>query len=121
MGTAEIYQQLDQFVEIEDSLAVEHERKNSSEIILFVKMNEEHSLTNKIKKSIFQKIEQNVSRWHVPRKIIEVDDIPYTFNMKKVEVAVKKVIHDQPVVNQDSIMNPESLECFRNLKELKNQ
>ncbi|MEJ2657407.1 MAG: hypothetical protein P8012_09450, partial [Desulfobacterales bacterium] len=55
---------------------------------------------------------------HVPAVIIPVPDIPYTHNMKKVELAVKKVIHNQPVLNKDSLKNPESLDYFTDLKEL---
>jgi acetoacetyl-CoA synthetase len=47
-----------------------------------------------------------------------VDDIPYTINMKKVELAVKKVIHNELVLNIDALANPQSLELYRNLKEL---
>jgi acetoacetyl-CoA synthetase len=39
--------------------------------------------------------------------------------MKKVELAVKKVIHNQPVLNKDSLKNPEVLDYFANRKELK--
>ncbi|MBW2196902.1 MAG: hypothetical protein JRF58_03390, partial [Deltaproteobacteria bacterium] len=44
--------------------------------------------------------------------------IPYTHNMKKVELAVKKVIHNQPVLNKDSLSNPEALDYYADLKEL---
>jgi acetoacetyl-CoA synthetase len=54
----------------------------------------------------------------VPAVIVSVPDIPYTHNMKKVELAVNKVIHNQPVLNKDSLKNPESLDYFANLKEL---
>ncbi len=51
-------------------------------------------------------------------KIIAVLDVPYTRNMKKVELAVRKVIHAQEVKNKDALKNPESLDYFANLKEL---
>jgi acetoacetyl-CoA synthetase len=54
----------------------------------------------------------------VPAKIIAVPDIPYTLNMKKVELAVRKVIHGQEVKNVDALRNPESLEAFARLKEI---
>jgi hypothetical protein len=44
---------------------------------------------------------------------------PYTINMKKVEIAVMKIIHGQPVLNRDALKNPESLDLFRNIPELK--
>jgi acetoacetyl-CoA synthetase len=44
--------------------------------------------------------------------------IPYTLNMKKVELAVRKVIHNQPVKNKDALRNPEALDAYSGLKEL---
>jgi acetoacetyl-CoA synthetase len=38
--------------------------------------------------------------------------------MKKVELDVWNVIHNQPVVNLDALANPKSLELYKNLKEL---
>jgi acetoacetyl-CoA synthetase len=55
----------------------------------------------------------------VPAKIIEVPDIPYTLNMKKVESAVTNIISGRPVVNRDALMNPQSLDYFEDLEELK--
>ncbi|MBU2578218.1 hypothetical protein KKA69_05345, partial [Patescibacteria group bacterium] len=55
---------------------------------------------------------------HVPAKILAVPDIPYTLNMKKVEIAVRKVIHNQPVRNRDALRNPEVLDFYAGLTEL---
>jgi acetoacetyl-CoA synthetase len=54
----------------------------------------------------------------VPAKIISVPAIPYTLNMKKVELAVKKVIQGQPVLNKDALSNPEVLDFYENIEEL---
>jgi acetoacetyl-CoA synthetase len=59
-----------------------------------------------------------VSPRHVPARIIAVGDIPYTINMKKVELAVRNVIHHEPVKNRDALANPEALELYRDLPEL---
>jgi len=75
-------------------------------------LNEE--LINKIKTTI----RTSASPRHVPAKILTVKDIPYTHNMKKVELAVKKAVHNQPVLNKDSLKNPEALKYFENRKEL---
>ena len=55
---------------------------------------------------------------HVPAKIIAVPGIPYTLNMKKVEMAVKKVIDGEPVLNKDALGNPEVLDFYAGVKEL---
>ena len=70
---------------------------------------------NKIK----QTIRTNASPRHVPAKIISVPAVPYTLNMKKVELAVKKVIQGQKVLNKDALSNPEVLDYYENIEELK--
>jgi acetoacetyl-CoA synthetase len=118
IGTAEIYRQVEQLEEIEDSLVIGQDWKNDVRVILFVKMMSGRGLTEALKQKIRQVIRANASPRHVPAKIIEVPAIPYTLNMKKVELAVKKVIQNQPVKNKDALSNPQVLDYFANLKEL---
>ena len=54
----------------------------------------------------------------MPAKVIQVQEIPYTINMKKVELAVRSVIHGEEVTNRDALANPEALELYRDLAEL---
>jgi len=82
-------------------------------------MAEGYELTDDIVKKIKSTIRTNASPRHVPALILPVPDIPYTHNMKKVELAVKKVIHNQSVLNKDALRNPEVLDCFANIKALK--
>jgi acetoacetyl-CoA synthetase len=119
IGTAEIYRQVEAIPEIEDSLVVGQEWKNDVRVVLFVKMAEGQELTEDLKKSIKTTLRANASPRHVPAKIIAVPDIPYTLNMKKVELAVKKVIQGQAVLNKDALRNPESLDFYENIKALK--
>ncbi|MBU0769181.1 MAG: acetoacetate--CoA ligase, partial [Proteobacteria bacterium] len=118
IGTAEIYRQVDQLKEIEDSIVVGQNWKKDVRIILFVKMTEGYELTDGLKDTIKKTIRTNASPRHVPAKILAVPDIPYTHNMKKVELAVKKTIHNQPVLNKDAMRNPEALDDYAGLKEL---
>jgi acetoacetyl-CoA synthetase len=118
IGTAEIYRQVEAIPEIEDSLVVGQEWKNDVRVILFVKMGEGKELTDDLQKRIKTTLRTNASPRHVPAKIITVPAIPYTLNMKKVELAVKKVIQGQAVLNKDALSNPESLDYFENIKEL---
>ncbi len=119
IGTAEIYRQIEQIEEIEDSVVVGRNRDNDVRVILFVKMAKGYELTEELIRKIKMTIRASASPRHVPAKILTVLDIPYTHNMKKVELAVKKVIHNQPVLNKDSLKNPEVLDYFANRKELK--
>lgn len=118
IGTAEIYRQMDQIEEIEDSVVVSQNWKNDVRVILFVKMAEGYELSENLKNEIKNTIRTNASPRHVPAKILAVKDVPYTLNMKKVEIAVRKVIHNQPVLNKDALKNPEALDYYANLKEL---
>jgi acetoacetyl-CoA synthetase len=118
IGTAEIYRQVEGMDEIEDSLVVGQDWKGDVRVILFVKMAEGHALTDDLKNRIRTTLRQNASPRHVPAKIIETPAVPYTLNMKKVELAVKKVIDGKPVLNKDALSNPEALDFYENLKEL---
>jgi acetoacetyl-CoA synthetase len=118
IGTAEIYRQLEQMEEIADSVVVGQDWKNDVRVILFVKLVEDVELTDELKEKIRHTIRTNASPRHVPAKIISVPDVPYTLNMKKVELAVKKMIQGQEVLNKDALSNPEALDYYADIKEL---
>jgi acetoacetyl-CoA synthetase len=54
----------------------------------------------------------------VPEKIVAVADIPRTISGKISELAVRAVVHGQPVENRDALANPQALELYRGLAEL---
>ncbi|MEM3627430.1 MAG: acetoacetate--CoA ligase [Candidatus Bathyarchaeia archaeon] len=115
IGTAEIYNVVEKLPEIADSLVVGQNWKGDQRIILFVKLSHGHSLTEELKNKIRKALRENASPRHVPALIMEAPDIPYTFNMKKVEVAVTNIINGKPVLNRDSIINAESLNYFEKI------
>ncbi|MBF0201821.1 MAG: acetoacetate--CoA ligase [Desulfamplus sp.] len=115
IGTAEIYRRLEQMDDIADSVVVGQNWNNDVRVILFVTMPPGKTLTDEIRDKIKKDLQTHASPRHVPAKIIQVPDIPYTLNMKKVELAVKKMIHGQEVKNRDALKNPESLDFFKNL------
>ena len=119
IGTAEIYRRLDAMEELEDSVVVGQSWKNDVRVILFVKIAQGFELTEELEKKIRNDIRANASPRHVPAKIIETPDVPYTLNMKKVELAVKKMIEGKEVKNKDALKNPEALDFFANLEALK--
>jgi acetoacetyl-CoA synthetase len=118
IGTAEIYRLVEQVEEVEDSVVVGQNWNNDVRVVLFVKLAQGCQLTDDIRNKILRTIRENASPRHVPRKIISVPAIPYTLNMKKVELAVKKMIEGQPVLNRDALSNPDVLDFYKNLKEL---
>ncbi|MBF0113384.1 MAG: acetoacetate--CoA ligase [Desulfamplus sp.] len=119
IGTAEIYRRIEQMEEISDSVVVGQEWNNDVRVILFVTMASGFELTEQLKDKIRNDIRKNASPRHVPAKIVQVPDIPYTLNMKKVELAVKNMIHGKEVKNKDALKNPEALDFFANIEELK--
>ena len=92
--------------------------KDDVRVILFVKLAPGHELTEALKAKIKQTIRTNASPRHVPAKILSTPEIPYTLNMKKVELAVKKIIEGRAVLNRDALGNPDALDYYANLKEL---
>ncbi|MGD8958999.1 MAG: acetoacetate--CoA ligase [Desulfobacteraceae bacterium] len=118
IGTAEIYRQVEQLEEIEDSVVVGQPWKGDVRVVLFVKLMPGFELTEDLKKRICKTIRENASPRHVPSKIITVPAVPYTLNMKKVELAVRKVIQGQEVKNKDALSNPEVLDFYADIKEL---
>ena len=70
-------------------------------------------------KSIKLKIRKNCSPKHVPSLVVKVPAIPRTKSGKIVELAVKKIIHGETINNKEAIANPEALEYFKNLPQLK--
>jgi acetoacetyl-CoA synthetase len=57
-------------------------------------------------------LRKEASPRHVPALIIEAPDIPYTFNMKKVESAISNMINGRPITNRDALVNPETLDFY---------
>ncbi len=119
IGTAEIYRQVEQIAEIEDSIVIGQDWKNDVRVLLFVKLKPGFDLDAALKEKIRAIIRTQASPRHVPAKIIAVPGIPYTLNMKKVELAVRKAIAGQPVGNRDALMNPEVLDFYASIAELK--
>ena len=115
IGTAEIYSVVENMEEVADSVIVGQEYHGDERVILFVKLNEGFTLNDDLEKKIRKNIRSACSPRHVPAVIKQVNDVPYTLNGKKVEVAVKKIIHGQDVLNRDALKNPESLEQFRGI------
>lgn len=121
IGTAEIYRQLEQMDEIADSVVVGQNWQSNIRVILFVVMAEGIELTDAIKTKIKQTLRTNASPRHVPAKIVAVPDVPYTLNMKKVELAVRDIIHNRAVHNKEALSNPEALDHYADIPELQEE
>ncbi len=119
IGTAEIYRVVENMVEIEDSLVVGQDWDNDVRVIIFLKMKDGYELDDELIAKVRGTIRSSTTPRHVPAKVIQIADIPYTINGKKVELAVRKAIHGKEVKNKDALGNPEAVDLYRDLPELK--
>jgi acetoacetyl-CoA synthetase len=119
IGTAEIYNVVEQLPEIADSLVIGQKFEGDIRIIMFVLLNEGYELTEELRDKIKNKIREKTSPRHVPKLIFQTppDGIPYTFSNKKVEIAVTKIIHGMEVANRGALRNPESLDFYMEMKD----
>ncbi len=113
IGTAEIYRVVEAMEEITDSLVIGQNWRNDVRIILFVVLQPNHVLKDKLVEKIKDTIRQNATPRHVPARIVQVSDIPRTISGKKVELAVTRIIHNEKVENRDALANPDSLDQFK--------
>lgn len=124
IGTAEIYRQVEQLPEVVESLVIGQEwppgKYDDVRVVLFVRLAEGVALDEALIKRIKEQIRANTTPRHVPAKVVAVPDIPRTKSGKIVELAVRNVVHGQPVKNIESLANPESLDRFRDRVELRN-
>lgn len=119
IGTAEIYRQVEQMPEVLESLVVGQDWQGDVRVILFLILKKGFALTPELMDKIKQQIRTQASPRHVPAKMIQVPDIPRTKSGKIVEVAVREIIHGRPILNRSALANPEALELYENLAELK--
>jgi acetoacetyl-CoA synthetase len=119
IGTSELYRQVEAIPEVLESLVVGQEWQGDVRIVLFVRLREGNGLTEELAGRIRRRIREFASPHHVPKKILQVADIPRTISGKITELAVRDVIHGRPVHNRDALANPAALDLFRELPELR--
>uniref|UniRef100_A0A8C0Y383 Acetoacetyl-CoA synthetase n=1 Tax=Cyprinus carpio carpio TaxID=630221 RepID=A0A8C0Y383_CYPCA len=120
-GSSEIYNIVEAFEEVSDSLCVPQYSSDGEErVILFLKMGPNKSFSQELVGKIRRAIRVALSARHIPALILETKDIPYTISGKKVEVAVKQVIGGKDVTQRGAFSNPDSLDLYKNLPELQN-
>ena len=119
IGTAEIYRQVEQLDEVIESLAVGQRWDNDERIVLFVRLRDGLVLDDALREKIRAQIRTGASPRHVPARIVQVPDIPRTKSGKITELAVRDVIHGREVKNREALANPEALDYFRDLPELR--
>ena len=120
LGTSEIYSVVEKFIEIKESLVIGQNWNNDIRIVLFIVLKNKNMFSEKLKKRIKSQIYKLLSPRHVPKKIIQVTDIPRTKNGKIVELAVKNIVEGNEIKNIQALANPNVLNEFKKIEELKN-
>jgi acetoacetyl-CoA synthetase len=118
IGTAEIYRQVEQLEQVVESIAIGQQWQDDVRVVLFVILQTGLVLDSDLEQLIRQQIRSHTTPRHVPAKILQVTDIPRTISGKIVELAVRKVIHNEVVKNTDALKNPEALDLYKNLPSL---
>jgi len=122
IGTAEIYREVEKLSEVVESLAIGQRwpagEMSDVRVVLFVRLRAGLVLDEALIAKIKQTIRGSATPRHVPAMILQVPDIPRTKSGKLVELAVRNVVHGEPVKNIEALANPEALEYFRNRPEL---
>ena len=118
IGTSEIYRQAERLPQVVESLVIGQQWQGDVRVVLFVRLQDGVRLDEDLRQTIRNEIRANTTPRHVPAKIIEVSDIPRTKSGKIVELAVRKIVHGEPVLNREALANPQALDLFSDLPDL---
>jgi acetoacetyl-CoA synthetase len=118
IGTAEIYRQVEQLEEVQESIVIGQDWQHDVRVVLFVVLKPGLTLDGALAERIKRQIRIGASPRHVPAKLVQVADIPRTKSGKITELAVRDVVHGREVKNKEALANPEALDLYRNLAEL---
>uniref|UniRef100_A0AC35U8D0 Acetoacetyl-CoA synthetase n=1 Tax=Rhabditophanes sp. KR3021 TaxID=114890 RepID=A0AC35U8D0_9BILA len=112
IGTADIYNIVENFEAIEDSLVVgmkDTADPDNELIVLFLKLKENFELSNDLEGNIKRSLRNDMSPRHVPNFIKLIHDIPYTHSGKKMELIIKQILNGEEIKNLGAVRNPSCL------------
>ncbi len=120
IGTAEIYRQVERIDAVLESLVIGQNWPPGAigdvRVVLFVRLRDGLVLDDALIETIKRQIRSNTTPRHVPARVVQVHDIPRTKSNKIVEIAVRNLIHGEPVKNVAALANPEALDEYRALR-----
>ena len=122
IGTAEIYRLVERLPAVLESIVIGQRTSATpgadERVVLFVRLAEGLTLDDALRDQIRSIVRENSTPHHVPKRIVQVTDIPRTISGKISEVAVRDVVHGRSVTNVEALANPEALALFRDRPEL---
>ena len=119
IGSAEIYRAAESVDGVAESLAIGQEWDGDIRIVLFVVLETGAALTEELSAEIRARVRTMTSPRHVPTRIVAVDDFPRTRSGKLAELSVRDAVHGLEPDNRDALENPECLDAFVDLPELR--
>ncbi|KAJ3561037.1 hypothetical protein NP233_g10442 [Leucocoprinus birnbaumii] len=120
-GSGEIYTVLEQFSSVlDDTICVGQRRAQDQDerVLLFLKMRDGQKFTPRLEEQIRNAIKTALSARHVPAYIFEIEEIPYTVNGKKIEIAVKQIVSGSNLQPSGTVANPESLKLYYKFRDI---
>lgn len=113
IGTAEVYRPLERIPEVVEAAAVGRRGGGDEEIWLLVVLQQGVRLDDALERRIRGAIREGASPRHVPRRIVQVGELPRTRSGKSMEMAVARLVNGLDVPNAAVVANPESLTAIR--------
>src|SRR5690606_38957724 len=101
-----------------EAVAIGQQGQGEVRVAVFVQLREGVELDAALERRICEEIRWHARPRHVPARMVAVQDRAGTRSGKIVELAVRNVVHGQPVNNTEALANPEALDCYRDRVEL---
>ncbi|WP_213934186.1 acetoacetate--CoA ligase [Rhodococcus sp. B50] len=117
MGSADIYQAVENLPEIVESLVLGIEQPDGTyRMPLFVVLADGVALTEDLKERIRTAVREHASPRHVPDEIVAAPGVPHTRTGKKLEVPLKRILQGADparAVDRTAIDDPDLLDWYR--------
>lgn len=121
IGTAEIYRPLEHVRAVTEAAAVGKKVDGDEEIWLLVVLRQGTVLDEALEREIRRVIREGASPRHVPRRVVQVRQLPRTRSGKAMEMAVARIVNGREVTNRAVMANPESIDEIRAVIERESQ
>ena len=119
IGTAEIYRQVEAIDAVVEAICIGQEWESDVRVVLFVRLRDGLTLDDDLRDRIRRQVRANCTPRHVPARIVQIADIPRTKSGKITELAVRDMVHGREIKNKEALANPEALEFYRDIPELR--
>ncbi|CAL1286789.1 unnamed protein product [Larinioides sclopetarius] len=118
-GAADIYYAIHTMKELQDYICIGQDNLDGDQrVVLFVKMKNGFKFNEEFAKKVQKQVETQLTEEHVPAVVLEVQDIPYNLNGKKMERLLKAIIQTNEIPETNNIKNPECLKSYVSIPEL---